>query len=131
MFFFFEQKTAYEMRISDWSSDVCSSELLGDAPDQDMAMGMARVEMIHRHPVQGRTQILLHLRHQVAGKIAQMIEGRTILGRDDQAELVAVVHPKLGKGPGLGVIGEGSATRGAGKECVKSCKSRLLAIHKK
>src|SRR3546814_8932957 len=29
MFFFFKQKTAYEMRISDWSSDVCSSDLLG------------------------------------------------------------------------------------------------------
>src|SRR3546814_6781686 len=38
-FFFFKQKTAYEMRISDWSSDVCSSDLapflaaLADAPD--------------------------------------------------------------------------------------------------
>src|SRR3546814_10859986 len=28
-FFFFKQKTAYEMRMSDWSSDVCSSDLLG------------------------------------------------------------------------------------------------------
>src|SRR3546814_16175479 len=28
-FFFFKQKTAYEMRISDWSSDVCSSDLRG------------------------------------------------------------------------------------------------------
>src|SRR3546814_13535877 len=28
-FFFFKQKTAYEMRISDWSSDVCSSDLVG------------------------------------------------------------------------------------------------------
>src|SRR3546814_13899602 len=28
-FFFFKQKTAYEMRISDWSSDVCSSYLVG------------------------------------------------------------------------------------------------------
>src|SRR3546814_1334288 len=28
--FFFKQKTAYEMRISDWSSDVCSSDLDGD-----------------------------------------------------------------------------------------------------
>src|SRR3546814_4446467 len=28
-FFFFKQKTAYEMRISDWSSDVCSSDLAG------------------------------------------------------------------------------------------------------
>src|SRR3546814_5301942 len=29
LFFFFKQKTAYEMRISDWSSDVCSSDLKG------------------------------------------------------------------------------------------------------
>src|SRR3546814_1738088 len=40
VFFFFKQKTAYEMRISDWSSDVCSSDLgsgvgstAGNAPD--------------------------------------------------------------------------------------------------
>src|SRR3546814_1122938 len=32
-FFFFKQKTAYEMRISDWSSDVCSSDLDRDARD--------------------------------------------------------------------------------------------------
>src|SRR3546814_18951756 len=31
-FFFVKQKTAYEMRISDWSSDVCSSDLLQPAP---------------------------------------------------------------------------------------------------
>src|SRR3546814_6884433 len=30
-FFFFKQKTAYEMRISDWSSEVCSSDLLAIA----------------------------------------------------------------------------------------------------
>src|SRR3546814_20685863 len=30
LFFFFKQKTAYEMRISDWSSDVCSSDLEPD-----------------------------------------------------------------------------------------------------
>src|SRR3546814_4272583 len=32
--FFFKQKTAYEMRISDWSSDVCSSDLLLQALDR-------------------------------------------------------------------------------------------------
>src|SRR3546814_16168339 len=32
MLFFFKQKTAYEMRISDWSSDVCSSDLLRRVP---------------------------------------------------------------------------------------------------
>src|SRR3546814_7766830 len=32
-FFFFKQKTAYEMRISDWSSDVCSSDLCAWLPN--------------------------------------------------------------------------------------------------
>src|SRR3546814_8409980 len=32
MFFVFKQKTAYELRIRDWSSDVCSSDLHGKAP---------------------------------------------------------------------------------------------------
>src|SRR3546814_11222687 len=32
IFFFFKQKTAYEMRISDWSSDVCSSDLVWSEP---------------------------------------------------------------------------------------------------
>src|SRR3546814_2682655 len=40
-FFFFKQKTAYEMRISDWSSDVCSSDLLARAVEHviDLVMG--------------------------------------------------------------------------------------------
>src|SRR3546814_10126069 len=33
-FFFFKQKTAYEMRISDWSSDVCSSDLTADVTER-------------------------------------------------------------------------------------------------
>src|SRR3546814_4913777 len=42
LFFFVKQKTAYEMRISDWSSDVCSSDLsrrLGDDAAQGPAFG--------------------------------------------------------------------------------------------
>src|SRR3546814_5085361 len=42
-FFFFKQKTAYEMRISDWSSDVCSSDL-EDAPEM-VAVGKDLVLM--------------------------------------------------------------------------------------
>src|SRR3546814_10603978 len=44
MFFFFKQKTAYEMRISDWSSDVCSSDLAGTlAPHRaDDIAGLSR-----------------------------------------------------------------------------------------
>src|SRR3546814_2185162 len=40
MFFVFKQKTAYEMRISDWSSDVCSSDLgLGRCLDRHRLAG--------------------------------------------------------------------------------------------
>src|SRR3546814_3727637 len=35
--FFFKQKTAYEMRISDWSSDVCSSDLFTSGADNTFA----------------------------------------------------------------------------------------------
>src|SRR3546814_4777977 len=60
VFFFFKQKTAYEMRISDWSSDVCSSDLAdpgqavdvvdGDAPRQHAAGGVVGqvVELQHQ-----------------------------------------------------------------------------------
>src|SRR3546814_4275340 len=43
MFFFFKQKTAYELRISDWSSDVCSSDLklvVPIIPDEGRTFGM-------------------------------------------------------------------------------------------
>src|SRR3546814_13259407 len=41
-FFFFKQKTAYEMRISDWSSDVCSSDLqhIVGHPSQQIRAGV-------------------------------------------------------------------------------------------
>src|SRR3546814_3315278 len=49
--FFFKQKTAYEMRISDWSSDVCSSDLIGVLDDEhghsgigDMRLSAARCD---------------------------------------------------------------------------------------
>src|SRR3546814_18585584 len=38
--FFFKQKTAYEMRISDWSSDVCSSDLYRDSPARPETVGL-------------------------------------------------------------------------------------------
>src|SRR3546814_9970829 len=45
--FFFKQKTAYEMRISDWSSDVCSSDLLA-APAGAGAGGRSHAGSHHR-----------------------------------------------------------------------------------
>src|SRR3546814_4733715 len=42
-FFFFKQKTAYEMRISDWSSDVCSSDLVSVPAGGTFGPGIYRV----------------------------------------------------------------------------------------
>src|SRR3546814_9214970 len=59
--FLFKQKTAYEMRISDWSSDVCSSDLsdrdvrgagVGD-PGGNLAAGGHRLAESDRHPAFG------------------------------------------------------------------------------
>src|SRR3546814_3648071 len=56
--FFFKQKTAYEMRISDWSSDVCSSDLLDVQRAVDLELCVEAGEPVlpgaDRHVVQRR-----------------------------------------------------------------------------
>src|SRR3546814_8656179 len=47
VFFFCKQKTAYEMRISDWSSDVCSSDLLDVRDPVALADWLAAVDRDH------------------------------------------------------------------------------------
>src|SRR3546814_9849114 len=52
VFFFFKQKTAYEMRISDWSSDVCSSDLRDEVGgralfEREAEPGMAQHRELH------------------------------------------------------------------------------------
>src|SRR3546814_6089423 len=44
--FFFKQKTAYEMRISDWSSDVCSSDLQHDQLARSTQLARRRQEVL-------------------------------------------------------------------------------------
>src|SRR3546814_9445649 len=46
LFFFFKQKTAYEMRISDWSSDVCSSDLSVAIADVREALDAPQLAML-------------------------------------------------------------------------------------
>src|SRR3546814_6995793 len=45
VFFFFKQKTAYEMRISDWSSDVCSSDLVAKIETGNMTIEHAAMDV--------------------------------------------------------------------------------------
>src|SRR3546814_3569039 len=57
LFFFFKQKTAYEMRISDWSSDVCSSDLPVDVETGLCGRGTILVnnlpQYVDDHPLTG------------------------------------------------------------------------------
>src|SRR3546814_10450868 len=56
VFFFFKQKTAYEMRISDWSSDVCSSDLpqsLGIQPEAGRAWAQQNARRLYHYPTIG------------------------------------------------------------------------------
>src|SRR3546814_15796248 len=64
--FFFKQKTAYEMRISDWSSDVCSSDLLlfRAATDHGHHLNLTAV----RYLVEGQHR---HIRQMLAQELEQ------------------------------------------------------------
>src|SRR3546814_9997738 len=83
LFFFFKQKTAYEMRISDWSSDVCSSDLLFVAPKwtpqrEDLAVELAgeieaeEMTLAERAAIKAeRLDGLAHKRHAEANSFAR------------------------------------------------------------
>src|SRR3546814_1596230 len=76
MFFFFKQKTAYEMRISDWSSDVCSSDLDIPAQARDLAHQRGRNEAVL---LGGRQEQRLDFGNQVpvhAGQLEFVLEVR-------------------------------------------------------
>src|SRR3546814_2643346 len=60
LFFFFKQKTAYEMRISDWSSDVCSSDLAA----LERALGRVADHPVHTTAA-GRTDSGVHALQQI------------------------------------------------------------------
>src|SRR3546814_15180614 len=84
MFFFFKQKTAYEMRISDWSSDVCSSDLpLASEALLAFAHGHDEILVIEEKAPMVENQIKAALFHapgkrpRVTGKTDE--DGRTLL----------------------------------------------------
>src|SRR3546814_8623214 len=83
MFFFFKQKTAYEMRISDWSSDLCSSDLF--RVDRLLFGGrQMAVQRRHRHPDRWCDLAGGHARCQ------ELSRGLDPLGRHD---LLAPTYP--------------------------------------
>src|SRR3546814_2011900 len=64
LIFFFKQKTAYEMRISDWSSDVCSSDLRGES-EHRMKAARCREQAAQRGKHDKRHHARLGQREQI------------------------------------------------------------------
>src|SRR3546814_10562311 len=74
LFFFFKQKTAYEMRISDWSSDVCSSDLplIVVAVVAALAVGAFLGLLLRRQAPRESPEIAA-----LTGRLSQMAESQT------------------------------------------------------
>src|SRR3546814_7070681 len=104
LFFFFKQKTAYEMRISDWSSDVCSSDL-----------GRYRI---------GAADIGKPGLSACASLIFPDLSDLVALGRR------LVLRRGAGRDQSHGSqCPERSEERRVGKECVSTCRSRWSPYH--
>src|SRR3546814_9632144 len=99
--FFFKQKTAYEMRISDWSSDVCSSDLPTAVIDDSEELIGFNIDWMKKY--KGRSRLAL--------KPTTTFQVSQILAHCNQHRFVR------------------SAERRVGKECVSTCRSRWSPYH--
>src|SRR3546814_11410582 len=108
-FFVFKQKTAYEMRISDWSSDVCSSDL------------MSRMTLCRRSPTPALKAII------VAPQITPRMKGRTLM----TAPTSWLYAPPTSRASVHQPESARSEERRVGKERVSTCRSRWSPYHSK
>src|SRR3546814_3386799 len=104
--FFFKQKTAYEMRISDWSSDVCSSDL--------GQRRRCKIDTLQPGLAQRSGQDLIE-------RATLRLRWRVFAGR----------HTDHGSDPGAIILAMRwrSEERRVGKECVSTCRSRWSRYH--
>src|SRR3546814_5043173 len=109
MFFFFKQKTAYEMRISDWSSDVCSSDLVSRRFRQ--ACKRWQIKHLRTRPYRPETN----------GKAERFIQ-TLVRGW-------AYGRPYRTSNQRTKALPKRSEERRVGKECVSTCRSRWSPYH--
>src|SRR3546814_8768090 len=109
MFFFFKQKTAYEMRISDWSSDVCSSDLQLKRNPTDVELMMF---------AQANSE---HCRHKI-------LNARWVIDGGSQAltlfDMIRATHAAQPQGTVVAYSDNRSEARRVGKEGVRTGRSR-------
>src|SRR3546814_10770899 len=108
-FFFCKHKTAYEMRISDWSSDVCSSDLGFPVQAADAMCVAFEIDTQRRTFGAGAGQ------PQHRARVIAADDAQALVAGDAAVGLVAVAE----------IVGR-SVERRVGKECVSMCRSRWL-----
>src|SRR3546814_12603729 len=122
---FYKEKTAYELRISDWSSDVCSSDLRR-APAAERPLGLERViALLGIEPLLERRPGSLS-----GGEKQRVALGRALLANPRlllmDEPLAALDQPR--KEEILPFIERSEESR-VGKECVRPCRFRWAPCH--
>src|SRR3546814_6408689 len=109
--FFFKQKTAYELRISDWSSDVCSSDLsTGNFMSKEAAIWILPLIVLYK------------VGDAFAGSLTTAF---LLKGLGFTLTEVGAVNKTVS------LIATRSEERRVGKECVSKCRSRWSPYHQK
>src|SRR3546814_8782379 len=121
--FFFKQKTAYEMRISDWSSDVCSSDLPAFGQ-----VGGLRLEDVDARERLGGHVLQVEVAADRRKDFAPVDRGEHIgkPAHADVAEFVVAVHGDLDAGHALERGGGG----GIGQLADVLCDDRIDHLHR-
>src|SRR3546814_10638999 len=116
--FFFKQNAEYEMLISDWSSDVCSSDLLSAA----VGVMMVVVTYLTVHIFPGRAAFL------ITGALMATCMSANVFFWIIPGQRRMVAALKAGQKPDP-LDGLRSEERRVGKECVSTCRSRWAPYH--
>src|SRR3546814_14418906 len=122
-----KQKTAYEMRISDWSSDVCSSDLRPAAPVDAKAAAPEKVDTVQAVPAVDTAQ-------KPALTPAAPNSALTTYKDQDSGRLIVRVYDRESGDVLVEFPPEKafrSEDRREGKECVRPCSYRGCPNHKK
>src|SRR3546814_11791183 len=126
------------MRISDWSSDVCSADLAGgtdDAVDVDAERAMAIVPFAHRRAVPGDQ----HLRRPAVGVVAGRVSPVAVpvlvelalVGDHGVVYAVGRTDGQVVAGAAVASEVDSSRARRVGTVCVSECRSRGAPYHYK
>src|SRR3546814_19767177 len=130
MFFLFSQKTAYDMRISDWSSDVCSSDLVQGADKCDLKRRAEKAPrpMCAEHQEQSLLCVGIAEGRDVNGEILALgaALGRVDRGHDRRAAL-GRQRQELRARLGIGLAERGSHFHASRPRNIWSCASSPFA----